>query len=87
MLPSEEEKTKISDAQNNQPDTPLGTAEQFLLTISSISELEARLRLWLFTLEFETIEQVKFQYFSNEFQFNIMLFSQCVLALPAKITN
>jgi len=58
MLPTEEEKTKIMEAQMSQPDTPLGTAEQFLLTLSSITELQARLSLWAFTIDYETVETV-----------------------------
>ncbi|GAB1603515.1 FH1/FH2 domain-containing protein 3-like isoform X4 [Argonauta hians] len=57
MIPAEEEKTQILDAQMLYPDTPLGTAEQFLLILSSISELQARLRLWLFKLDYENLEQ------------------------------
>ena len=38
------------------PDLPLGTAEQFLLTLSSISELSARLELWAFCLDFDNSE-------------------------------
>ncbi|KAL3860751.1 hypothetical protein ACJMK2_010826 [Sinanodonta woodiana] len=56
MIPTEEEKAKILEAQMENPDIPLGTAEQFLLTLSSISELQARLSLWLFKLDYETIE-------------------------------
>ncbi|GIX79290.1 hypothetical protein CDAR_290451 [Caerostris darwini] len=57
MLPTEDEKTRIAEAQMANPDVPLGTAEQFLLTLSSISELEARLRLWAFRLDYETLER------------------------------
>ncbi|CAL1299908.1 unnamed protein product [Larinioides sclopetarius] len=57
MLPTEDEKTRIAEAQMANPDVPLGTAEQFLLTLSSISELEARLRLWAFRLDYETLEK------------------------------
>ena len=32
---------------------PLETAEQFLLTLGSISNLEARLKLWIFKLDFK----------------------------------
>ncbi|XP_021375853.1 uncharacterized protein LOC110464783 isoform X2 [Mizuhopecten yessoensis] len=56
MMPTEEEKALILDAQMGNPDIPLGTAEQFLLTLSSISELQARLSLWLFKLDYETVE-------------------------------
>jgi len=43
---------------NSSPDVPLGSAENFLLTLGSISDLEQRLRLWAFTLEYDTIEAV-----------------------------
>ncbi|XP_076323341.1 FH1/FH2 domain-containing protein 3-like isoform X2 [Tachypleus tridentatus] len=57
MMPTEDEKNKIVEAQMNNPDVPLGSAEQFLLTLSSISELEARLRLWAFRLDYDTAER------------------------------
>ncbi|XP_023217060.1 FH1/FH2 domain-containing protein 3-like isoform X2 [Centruroides sculpturatus] len=57
MMPSEDEKTKITEAQMANPEVSLGSAEQFLLTLSSISELEARLRLWAFRLDYETVEK------------------------------
>ena len=58
MLPTEEEKTRIIEAKMSSNDVPLGSAEQFLLDLTSIHELEARLKLWLFKLEFDTIELV-----------------------------
>merc|ERR1719361_2543858 len=57
MLPSEEEVSKIEEAQELNPELPLGTAEQFLLTLSSITGLEARLRLWAFKMDFEVLEK------------------------------
>ncbi|XP_076143091.1 FH1/FH2 domain-containing protein 1 [Alosa pseudoharengus] len=57
MTPTEEEKQKIQEAQLANPDVPLGTAEQFLLTLSSISALTARLQLWAFKLNYETLEK------------------------------
>jgi len=57
MLPSEEEVSKIEEAQELNPELPLGTAEQFLITLSSISGLEARLRLWAFKMDFEVLEK------------------------------
>ncbi|XP_067911534.1 FH1/FH2 domain-containing protein 3 isoform X6 [Heterodontus francisci] len=57
MIPSEEEKQKIQEAQLLNPDVPLGSAEQFLLTLSSICELSARLQLWAFKLDYETVEK------------------------------
>lgn len=57
MMPSEEEKSRIIEAQLANPDTPLGTAEQFLLNLASISALEARLKLWAFQLDYSQIEK------------------------------
>ncbi|CAK9297765.1 unnamed protein product [Gordionus sp. m RMFG-2023] len=57
MIPTEEEKQKILDAQMAHPELPLGTAEQFLLTLSSISELKARLKLWAFKSDYEGMER------------------------------
>jgi len=57
MLPTEEERTKIQEAQATNPELPLGSAEQFLLTLASISELPARLKLWAFKLDFENTER------------------------------
>ncbi|XP_063041163.1 FH1/FH2 domain-containing protein 3 [Engraulis encrasicolus] len=57
MIPSEEEKQKIQEAQLANPDIPLGSAEQFLLTLSSISELSARLQLWAFKMDYEVTEK------------------------------
>lgn len=58
MLPTEEERLRIQDAQSANPELPLGSAEQFLLTLASITELEARLKLWAFKLDFENSERV-----------------------------
>nr|XP_018909666.1 PREDICTED: uncharacterized protein LOC109038874 isoform X2 [Bemisia tabaci] len=57
MLPSEEERTKIQEAQTANPELPLGSAEQFLLTLASIIELPARLKLWAFKLDYENSEK------------------------------
>ncbi|XP_052439431.1 FH1/FH2 domain-containing protein 3-like isoform X3 [Carassius gibelio] len=57
MIPTEEETQKIQEAQLANPDIPLGSAEQFLLTLSSISELSARLQLWAFKLDYEASEK------------------------------
>ena len=58
MMPTEEEKSQILEAQMANPDVPLGAAEQFLLTLCSITQLQARLQLWAFKLDYETIESV-----------------------------
>ncbi|KAF4081778.1 hypothetical protein AMELA_G00165230 [Ameiurus melas] len=57
MVPTEEEKLRIQEAHMLNPDVPLGSAESFLLTLSSISELCARLHLWAFKMDYETIEK------------------------------
>uniref|UniRef100_A0A8C6S9W1 Formin homology 2 domain containing 3b n=1 Tax=Neogobius melanostomus TaxID=47308 RepID=A0A8C6S9W1_9GOBI len=57
MIPTEEEKQRIQEAQLMNPDVPLGSAEQFLLTLSSITELSARLQLWAFKMDYELIEK------------------------------
>ncbi|NXJ99367.1 FHOD1 protein, partial [Corythaixoides concolor] len=57
MVPTEEEKQKIQEAQLANPDVPLGSAEQFLLALASISDLTARLQLWAFKLDYESLEQ------------------------------
>ncbi|NXM73828.1 FHOD3 protein, partial [Serilophus lunatus] len=57
MIPTEEEKQKIQEAQLANPDVPLGSAEQFLLTLSSITELSARLQLWAFKMDYEIVEK------------------------------
>ncbi|KAF3839875.1 hypothetical protein F7725_018592 [Dissostichus mawsoni] len=57
MIPTEEEKQRIQEAQLVSPDIPLGSAEQFLLTLSSITELSARLQLWAFKMDYELLEK------------------------------
>ncbi|XP_061674996.1 FH1/FH2 domain-containing protein 3 isoform X2 [Syngnathoides biaculeatus] len=57
MIPTEEEKQRIQEAQLLNPEIPLGSAEQFLLILSSISELSARLQLWAFKMDYELIEK------------------------------
>ena len=59
MLPTEEEKNQIIEAQMANTDIPLGNAEQFLQTLATIVELEARLKLWLFKLDFDNVELVR----------------------------
>ena len=55
MMPTNAEKTDILHMMSNS-ELPLGSAEQFLLTLSSISELPARLNLWAFTLDYKSVE-------------------------------
>uniref|UniRef100_A0A3Q1IJR6 Formin homology 2 domain containing 1 n=1 Tax=Anabas testudineus TaxID=64144 RepID=A0A3Q1IJR6_ANATE len=57
MTPTEEEKQKIQEAQLANPDVPLGTAEQFLFSLASISALIPRLQLWAFKLNYEALEK------------------------------
>ncbi|KFD71014.1 hypothetical protein M514_02589, partial [Trichuris suis] len=56
MLPTMEEREAIMAAQAEHPDIPLGPAEQFLLMLSEIPQLHARLRLWLFMLDYANME-------------------------------
>lgn len=57
MTPTEEEKQKIQEAQLANPDVPLGSAEQFLCSLASISALTPRLQLWAFKLNYEALEK------------------------------
>lgn len=57
LQPTAEEKTKIQEAHMSNPDVPLGNAEQFLLTMSSINELAPRLHLWSFKLDYDQLER------------------------------
>ena len=68
MMPTDEEKNRILEAQMSNSELPLGSAEQFLLTLCSISELSARLSLWAFKLDYDSVESVRqhiFQYLVN----------------------
>lgn len=53
----QEEKEKIQTAAAENPEMPLGPAEQFLLTLSTLPELCPRLKLWLFMLDYANIEK------------------------------
>jgi len=58
LMPSDEEIAAIKEAQKeNSDDIPLGTAEQFLLLLHSISGLECRLKLWAFKVDFKAMEK------------------------------
>ncbi|KRY33424.1 FH1/FH2 domain-containing protein 3, partial [Trichinella spiralis] len=57
MMPTAEEQEAIAGAQAANPDLPLGSAEQFLLMLSEIPQLHARLRLWLFMLDYANVER------------------------------
>ena len=48
----------FQEAQLANTDIPLGTAEQFLLTMASINELSPRLHLWAFKLDYDMLEKV-----------------------------
>lgn len=48
---------KILEAVSAQPGIPLGSAENFLLELSNINELVARLKLWAFKLDYEHLER------------------------------
>ncbi|XP_036131370.1 FH1/FH2 domain-containing protein 1 [Molossus molossus] len=57
MMPTEEERQKIEEAQLSNPDIPLGPAETFLMTLASIGGLAARLQLWAFKLDYDSMER------------------------------
>ena len=65
MVPSEEEVARIQEAMLANPDVPLGSAEQFLHMLSTISGLEARLNLWLFKMDYDNMEEVNNLYMFN----------------------
>lgn len=58
MVPTEEERLKIQEAQQANPEVPLGPAENFLFSLGSISALTPRLQLWAFKLNYEVLEKV-----------------------------
>lgn len=80
MIPTEEEKQKIQEAQLANPDVPLGSAEQFLLTLSSISELSARLQLWAFKMDYEATEKVSADWMSRGLNMQNSMFSPLLTA-------
>jgi len=58
MIPTEEERIKLEEFQHASDDIVLGSAEQFLAMLCSIPDLSARLGLWAFRLDYETVESV-----------------------------
>lgn len=59
LVPTEEELNLIKEAKAQAPRSPLGPAEQCLLTLGSVPHLSARLQLWAFTLDHDTLERVR----------------------------
>ena len=57
LLPNEEEIVMIQDAQQQRPGVPLASAEQFLSTMNSIPELQSRLKIWSFKVDFPEKER------------------------------
>jgi hypothetical protein len=57
LMPTDEERTQITEARASQPDVPLGPAEEFLYTLTTIPELKARLSLWRFNFQFQQAEE------------------------------
>lgn len=60
MIPTKDEIQSIVEATQQTPDKELGPAESLLLTMSSITELEPRLKLWAFKLDYDSREKVKY---------------------------
>ena len=56
LIGTAEEIEMIKEAQKNNPDVPLGNAEQYLLVMDSIPDLNCRLKLWAFKTDFSNIE-------------------------------
>ena len=56
-MPTDDERGSIQEAHSSHPDLPLGPAEDFLFTLSSIPELKARLSLWKFSYAFQSSEE------------------------------
>lgn len=59
LVPTEEELNLIKEAKAQAPHSPLGPAEQCLLTLGNIPHLSDRLQLWAFTLDHDTLERVR----------------------------
>ncbi|XP_046539404.1 FH1/FH2 domain-containing protein 1 isoform X4 [Equus quagga] len=57
MMPTDEERQKIEEAHLANPDIPLGPAENFLMILASIGALAARLQLWAFKLDYDSMER------------------------------
>ncbi|VDN03987.1 unnamed protein product [Thelazia callipaeda] len=57
MMPSPAEIEQIELKMAENPDVPLGQAEQFLLKLAQIPCLLERLRLWVFTLDYKNCEK------------------------------
>merc|ERR1712243_355247 len=56
LVGTAEEIEMIKEAQKISPDVPLGHAEQYLLLMSSIPDLQCRLKLWAFKADFTSLE-------------------------------
>ncbi|KAL1272045.1 hypothetical protein QQF64_031061 [Cirrhinus molitorella] len=57
LVPNEEELNLIKEAKAQASRSPLGSAEQCLLTLGSVPHLSARLQLWAFTLDHDILER------------------------------
>ncbi|XP_059377257.1 FH1/FH2 domain-containing protein 1 [Carassius carassius] len=57
LVPTEEELNLIKEAKARAPRSPLGPAEQCLLILGSVPHLSARLQLWAFSLDHDTLER------------------------------
>ena len=58
LMPSEDELKMIKDSRHvDTTNLPLGDAEKFVLTLGSIQGLDARLKLWAFRTDFQTMEK------------------------------
>jgi len=55
--PSKDEINKIKAGMERNPGLPLGKAEEFLWILDEIPDLDEKLKLWTFKLEFESMEK------------------------------
>ncbi|XP_028649395.2 FH1/FH2 domain-containing protein 3-like [Erpetoichthys calabaricus] len=57
LIPSEEEMSLIKEAKKKNPSLPLGSAEHCLLTMGSVPDLQERLDLWTFKMDYDSLER------------------------------
>jgi len=58
MMPNSQDVELIQNAQAENPDMPLGNAEQFIMLLAEIPNLLERLKLWIFMLDYANVEKV-----------------------------
>ncbi|XP_066517076.1 FH1/FH2 domain-containing protein 1 [Hoplias malabaricus] len=91
LVPSEDELRLIKQAKAQTPCCPLAPAEQCLLILGNITHLSARLQLWAFTLDYDTLErEIAEPLFHLKFAMEQLAANQtfrCILATVLAIGN